>query len=392
MRDDKWEEHLMLKNIEERLSDLERLLSIDGVNRRTFLKATALAVAALALPAGCGSSRTTEPRSSGALQTSSVIDLRALPPPTGDTTVGVVRRGDIGEMVNRAIELAGGLDEIRSGDTVVIKPNLTTGYELETRVTTHPEVLRAVIMAVRQKTDAKNITVAEASAFTDPSTLEVARKVGVYDVVQSEGVNFLAWETEEYVEATSYKFQHIQFRLRIPKSLTDSRFKHFMNVPMLKNHDMVRIANADYTCCIKNHVGVLARQNRLRGGGNGIHQKDLGEKIAELNLAVPEHTMNVVDALTVILSGGPASEHMEYTEPGLILACKDRVACDSVALAILRYYASQKGVSRPYVEKSVWDQAQIVRAQELNLGRKKDKVKVASDGVAEIDGILAQWN
>jgi uncharacterized protein (DUF362 family) len=295
-------------------------------------------------------------------------------------------------MVNRAIELAGGLGKIRSGDTVVIKPNLTTGYQLATRVTTHPEVLRAVVRAVKQKTDAKNITVAEASAFTDPSTLEVARKVGVYDVVQSEGVNFLAWETEEYVKAISHQFQHITFRLLIPKSLTDSRFKHFINVPMLKNHDMVWISNADYTCCIKNHVGVLARENRTRGGGNGIHQRDLGEKIAEINLAVPKHTMNVVDALTVILEGGPASNHMKYTEPGLILASKDRVACDSVALAVLRYYASQMGIDRPYMEKSVWDQAQIVRAQELNLGRKKNRIRVAGEGVAEIDGILAQWN
>ena len=58
-------------------------------------------------------------------------------------------------MVNRAIELAGGLDEIRNGDTVVIKPNLTTGYSLPSRVTTHPEVLRAVIRAVKARTPAE---------------------------------------------------------------------------------------------------------------------------------------------------------------------------------------------------------------------------------------------
>ncbi|MCJ7652791.1 MAG: hypothetical protein MUO75_03695, partial [Actinobacteria bacterium] len=70
----------------------------------------------------------------------------------------------------------------------------------------------------------------------------------------------------------------------------------------------------------------------------------------------------------------------------------DRVACDSVALAVLRYYASQMGISRPYMEKSVWDQAQIVRAQELNLGRNKNRIRAAGEGVAEIDGILAQWS
>ena len=381
----------MLNSLEERLHDLETLCSADNVNRRRFLKVAALIVAALALPAGCRSPRPAK-SSSTAAEESGLFELNLPPAPRGYTTVGIVRSGDIADMVNRAIELAGGLGEIQSGHTVAIKPNLTTGYTLATRVTTHPEVLRAVIRAVKQRTDAKNITVAEASSFMDPSTLEVARKVGVYDVVQSEGVNFLAWETEEYVESHSYLFQHITFRPHIPRSLTDKRFKHFINVPMLKNHDMVAIADADYTCCIKAHVGVLSREDRLHGGGNGIHQENLGEKVAELNLAVPKYTMNVVDALTVVLSGGPASDHMKCTEPGLVLASKDRVACDSVGLAVLRYYASQMGIDRPYVQKSVWDQAQIVRAQELNLGRSKNRIRVAGEGIAEIDGILAQWS
>ena len=178
----------------------------------------------------------------------------------------------------------------------------------------------------------------------------------------------------------------------IPLSLADGRFKHFINVPMLKNHEAIDYSNAEYTCCLKNHVGVISRETRIRGGGSGIHQRDLGEKVAELNLVVPEHTMNVVDALTVILTGGPASGDMLTAEPGLILACKDRVACDSLALAVLKYYAAQQGVKRDYVDKPVWQQAQIVRAQQLNLGRSKENIRVASDGVAEIDAILEKWS
>ncbi len=371
----------------ENLLDVDRLFAAKGMSRRDFLKISGMAVALAALASGCG-------KVGGAQKeyVEKYVYLEMPPPPAGDIEVAMVKGGSIEEMVSRAIELAGGLGEIRSGDTVVIKPNLTTGYTLETRVTTHPEVLRAVIRAVKERTEARNITVAEASSYMDPSTLEVAQKVGVYDVVVSEGVNFLAWEDEEYVEATSPDFWHINWLLEIPKSLTDSRFDHFINVPMLKNHDAISRSNADYTCCIKNHVGVLSREMRTTGGGKGIHTKDLGEKIAELNLSVPVHTMNVVDALSVILSGGPASTDMQYTDPGLILACKDRVACDSLGLAVLRYYAAQLGVKRPYVDKSVWQQAQIVRAQELNLGRYKENIKVASEGVDNIDAILAMWH
>jgi uncharacterized protein (DUF362 family) len=374
-------------NLTEGLDHLERMCSARGMSRRDFLKISGIAVVGLALPMGCNA-----PPEENNILNSGVIDLARPPAPAGDITVGIVRKSDIGAAVNRAIELAGGLDEIRNGDSVVIKPNLTTGYTLSTRVTTHPEVLRAVIRAVKARTDAANITVAEASAYTDPSTLEVARKVGVYDVVSSEGVNFLAWEDEEYVEAGSYYFKQVNFHIMIPKSLGDSRFKHFINVPMLKNHEAVENSNADYTCCIKNHVGVISRETRIRGGGNGIHQTSLGEKVAELNLVVPQHTMNVVDALTVILSGGPAALEMQYTDPGLILAGKDRVACDSLGLAVLRHYASQLGISKPYLDKSIWRQAQIVRAQELNLGRDQGNIRISSEGVAEIDGIMSKWN
>ena len=366
--------------------DVEKLFAAGGMSRRDFLRISGLAVALAALPFGCGKA------GGGEGYADPYVRLSMPPAPSGDATVGVVGGGDIAAMVERAIELAGGLDEIRSGDTVVIKPNLTTGYTFNVRVTTHPEVLRAVIGAVRERTDAANITVAEASSYADPSTLEVARKVGIYDVVLSEGVNFLAWEDEEYVEATSSDFSHIYWLLEIPESLTDSRFDHFINVPMLKNHEAISNSNADYTCCMKNHVGVLSRNKRTSGGGNGIHERDLGEKIAELNLAVPVHTMNVVDALTVVLTGGPASAKMEHADPGLILACKDRVACDSVSLAVLKHYAARQGIRKPYVDKSVWEQAQIAHGQELNLGRHKENIKVAGEGVAELDGILARWN
>jgi uncharacterized protein (DUF362 family) len=46
-------------------------------------------------------------------------------------------------MVSRAIELAGGLNSIYRGQTVLIKPNLTYGDPL---ICTHPEVIRGIIL------------------------------------------------------------------------------------------------------------------------------------------------------------------------------------------------------------------------------------------------------
>ncbi len=188
-----------------------------GMSRRDFLRLSALAAAGLALPYGCARS----PSPSEA-PLDDILRLAMPPVPAGEVTVGVARLGDIEATVRRAIELAGGLSGIRNGDTVVIKPNLTTGYSLSTRVTTHPEVLRSVIRAVKDRTEAKYVTVAEASAYTDPSTRSVADKTGAYEVIESEGVGFLAWEEEGYVEAVELRLPPHQLQHPGP-SLTYGR-------------------------------------------------------------------------------------------------------------------------------------------------------------------------
>lgn len=52
--------------------------------------------------------------------------------------------------IGQALTLLGGLEQfVQSGDRVLLKPNLLEGVPVECAVTTHPEVLRAVIRQVR---------------------------------------------------------------------------------------------------------------------------------------------------------------------------------------------------------------------------------------------------
>jgi uncharacterized protein (DUF362 family) len=345
---------------------------LSPLSRRDFLRATGLAAVGLSLP----------------LRFPRMFTAPSIDPPDGDTAVGIVRRDDIENAVMTAIELGGGLSEINYGDTVVIKPNITFRSSLEfggIRVVTSPDVLRAVIRAARDRTAGMNITVADACAF-GLSTKETAQSCGLHDVCLEEKVNFVAWEEGKYATFRDKNFVHLKRSREIPASL--SSFDHFINVPILKNHEMIPNNNANYTCCMKNFVGVLKPSNRT-----DIHTTDLGEKVAEINLCRPNITMNIVDALTIILSGGPASSNMKTADARLILASKDRVACDSLALAILKYYASEQGINEDYVNQSVWEQAQIKRASSLGLGRKDPAhIHIMSDGVDNIDNILAFWN
>ncbi|MCP4135011.1 MAG: DUF362 domain-containing protein [bacterium] len=343
-----------------------------GINRRDFLKTVGMAAAAVAVP--------------------EIVDakpkiLPEVKPLKGSISVGIVKKKNIDAMVRRAVELAGGLDEIKQGDTVLLKPNLVSrSGSGSTRITTNPLVVQAVIRLVKERTPAKNITVADARSF-NMSTTAVAKEFGLYEIIKKEGVNFSPWEKGNYVSVTHKKFKYLDFHLLVPEKLF--AFQHFINIPLLKNHDVFSGSDVEYTCCIKNHVGILHPFNRFQDGA-GIHTADLGKICAELNLVVPVHTMNVIDALTIVLTGGPVSPGIT-ANPGLIMASKDRVAGDSLAVAVLKYYAGQNRVNRPYVKKKVWEQAQLMRAIELGLGRSRDKIKIRSDGVDIIRDITALW-
>lgn len=396
---------------EKRTKECPLKAAMNAMNRRDFLKDVGKgAVVAVAAPtllplAGCDTN--TAPRNSGCGgqapsgcgNNGGLQVVRISKPavaPSGKAVVSVVRKEGIKASVQRAIEMAGGLSEIKQGDTVIIKPNIVAvGWG--TRPYTHPEVMRAVIQEIKTRTAARNITVGEAS-YAGPGsngTTANAEGSGILEVINSEGVNFIAWDEDannEYVEIECADMQYVGYNIHIPKTLTDGTYDHFINVPMIKNHTW---QTAGFTCCIKTFVGTLDPNNRRADWASGTHEwLDLGKAVAELNLSTPKITMNIVDALSPVMVNGPLyPSGMKTHEANLIIASKDRVAADTMSLAALRYYASlDKSINEPYQKMSVWAQPQISRAIELNLGRNAENIETAHEGVDEIDAILEQWS
>lgn len=75
-----------------------------------------------------------------------------------------------------------------------------------------------------------------------------------------------------------------------------------------------------------------------------------------------------------------------------MIASKDRVACESISLSVLKLHAAEKRVRREYVEKSVWDQVQIYYAAQLGLGQADpDKISIEEIKVPRFDEIKANW-
>jgi uncharacterized protein (DUF362 family) len=313
-------------------------------------------------------------------------------PPMDRATVGIAGvRDSLEQAVSEAVEAAGGLAEIEKGQRVFIKPCMV-GPALRSlypgRITTNPEVLRAVIRLV-QRRGARAI-VGDRGTFP-----ELAFKTtGLAKVCREEGAEAYLFPFSGF-EWFKPNRRHWSRGFRMPTIL--KKVDHFINLPILKNHEA---SNAEFSCCLKSFVGVCHPEDRWQAGADGLHARNISEKIAELNLCA-QPTINIVDATTIMVRGGPGSGIVWgdplnrvaiWENPHLILASRDRVACDSLALAVLKLYGADHKVKRSYIDKSVWNQTQIYYAAELGLGQAEpDKIAIADVQVPRFDEIKSNW-
>ena len=111
---------------------------------------------------------------------------------------------------------------------------------------------------------------------------------------------------------------------------------------------------------LKNSVGIVPRKDYpyMRELHSSSHQRKM---IAEINTAYTPDFI-ILDGIEAFVDGGPMTG--EKKQADVFLAGTDRVAIDSVAVAILKELDSNDAIMKP----SVFKQEQIARAAELKLG------------------------
>jgi uncharacterized protein (DUF362 family) len=328
-------------------------------------------------------------------------------PDMDHATVGMagVKRNMLGRLdfetvlaaVREAVEAAGGLEEIEPGQTVMIKPNMAGPMTIpgKGKVTTDPQVVRAVIRLVKERGAKVLVGDRGLNLKGIPKLPELTFAVsGIGQACKLEGATPYPWHLSEYVRFFPNK-RHWKKGFRIPKILQD--VDHLINLPILKNHEGT---TAEFTCCLKSYVGVIHPDDRKGKGLDTFHAKNISEKIAESHLAV-KPLINIVDAINIMVRGGPGSGFVQndylskaavFAKSDLVLASKDRVACDSVSLSVLKLHGAEKGVQREYVEKSVRDQVQLYYSAELGLGQAEpDMITIEDIKVPRFDEIKSNW-
>jgi len=266
--------------------------------------------------------------------------------------IGIARGDSVADSVRQAINLAGGLDFIKSGDSILIKPNVNSDHFHPG--TTNPEVLLEVVNMVKEKDPQRIIVADRSNPWWD--TLKAMKKVGIYEAAVKGGAEVVVFGKEDYERVNPENSRHWPNGFRIPRLV--KQVDHVVSLPVAKTHII-----ADFTMGIKNWVGLIPPSDR-----NYLHLKEeekenFASMISEIHLA-RKPSFLVMDATKVFVSGGPSNG--DLAEPGLVIASADLVANDVTGLALLKTLGTIDEIQK----KSVWNQPQIKRAVELGLGIK----------------------
>ena len=158
--------------------------------------------------------------------------------------------GRVKETLHCLLEPLGGIENfVKPGQKVLIKPNLLAGKSPEKAVTTHPEIVRQVILLVQ--TTGAVVTVGDSPGLGKPES--VARKCGIYQVVEETGARFADFEESVPVKFGSGTFH----RLEVAREALETDI--IINLPKLKTHQMM-----GYTGAVKNLFGLVVGMRKVR--------------------------------------------------------------------------------------------------------------------------------
>jgi uncharacterized protein (DUF362 family)/Pyruvate/2-oxoacid:ferredoxin oxidoreductase delta subunit len=243
----------------------------------------------------------------------------------------------VAERVHAALEHLGGLGLfVKSGQKVLLKPNMLSAKAPERAITTHPSVLEAMVREVQALG-------ADASIGDSPSgALKGVKRcwenTGFLSVSERTGaplVNFEAGGTIiKEIEGNRY---------HLARSVLEADV--VVNLPKFKTHGLTL-----YTGAIKNCFGTLPGFQKATLHKRFPHPTDFSRVLVDVYAAV-RPAVTLMDGVLGMEGNGPATGGLR--EAGLLFASADGVALDAVAAAVMGFkegevdairIASQRGI------------------------------------------------
>jgi uncharacterized protein (DUF362 family) len=244
---------------------------------------------------------------------------------------------DLPQMFDKALEALGGLDKyVKRGQTVLIKPNMGWAVGPEGAANTNPALVSHIIK------NAINLGAKKVYVFdnTCDNWLSAYRESGLEKASKDAGATVSPANSSGYFQEVEVPSATILKSYALHELYLEA--DTIINVPVLKHH-----GGAKMTAAMKNLMGAIWSRGPL-------HRNGVDETLPEL-LMYKKPTLNVIDALRVMVSGGPRGHgNSQYLAGNMLIASEDAVAADAAAAAIMRTsginapeyitFAAEKGI------------------------------------------------
>ena len=275
-----------------------------------------------------------------------------------DNTVAVVKAinydfATVEKAINDSIDLIGGWGNyIQKGDKVLIKPNMLTAVLPQKAVTTHPEVVRAVIRAVKKL--GAYPSVGDSPGIDNIKT--TAQKTGILKVCEEENVEFIFFKDSAKYSCPNGRFvKHFDLVDKL------AQFDKIISVAKMKTHVFMGVTGA-----VKNLFGCIVGTNKARFHLRMQKHSDFAHVMVDLYYTI-KPTLNIIDGISAMEGQGPMSG--DIVNPKIIIAGKNGFAVDLVMADKMGFKAENMPIASAGIEDG--------RAIRLN------QIEVVGSGKAE---------
>lgn len=221
------------------------------------------------------------------------------------------------QAVRNAVQLLGGITSfIKPGSNVLVKPNLLMSKEPEYAITTHPEVVRAVIRILKE---------ISCKVFVGDGPSIWGRYIdNVDEVYEVSGIKKLC--RDEGAELVSFD----KYRMRDKFQLTAwlDKCDYLVNLPKFKTHELTLLTGG-----IKNLFGLVSRTYKLELHKNYFKPDEFSRVLVDIYQDA-RPALTIIDGISAIEGDGPATSG-KVRQLNLLLGGADCVALDTVMAKIM---------------------------------------------------------
>lgn len=224
---------------------------------------------------------------------------------------------EVEQAIRNTVSLLGGITAfVKPGSSVLVKPNLLMSKGPECGITTHPEVVRALIHLLKE-INCKIIVGDGPSVWGKyiENVDEVYDLTGIREVCQGEGVKLVTFDKR-------------RMRDKFPLTIWLDECDYLINLPKFKTHELTLLTGA-----IKNLFGLVSGTYKTELHKNYFEPLEFAKILVDIyQQAKP--ALTIIDGVLAMEGDGPATGG-KTRQLNLLLGGSDCVALDTIMARIM---------------------------------------------------------